>query len=126
MGYWGHRYYSPRLGRWMTRDPVAEEGGRNLYVHAGNGPVNVVDALGLFASILPRKQPNWHTRMTNDAYAKTTRKFSSSSYIKDIVAANTGVDVSSTFGTVEHALAKGWVSLVTSQMDTIKSRECSA
>src|SRR5690606_6168902 len=27
LGYWGYRYYSPRFGRWMSRDPLEEEGG---------------------------------------------------------------------------------------------------
>lgn len=25
--YYGHRYYSPRLGRWLSRDPIEEAGG---------------------------------------------------------------------------------------------------
>ena len=27
LGYWGYRYYSPRLGRWLNRDPIGEKGG---------------------------------------------------------------------------------------------------
>jgi RHS repeat-associated protein len=27
---YGYRYYIPRLGRWPTKDPLAEEGGFNL------------------------------------------------------------------------------------------------
>jgi RHS repeat-associated protein len=23
-GYWGYRWYSPRLGRWLSRDPIGE------------------------------------------------------------------------------------------------------
>lgn len=26
LGYWGYRYYNPALGRWISRDPVAELG----------------------------------------------------------------------------------------------------
>jgi RHS repeat-associated protein len=26
-GYWGYRYYSARLGRWLGRDPIGERGG---------------------------------------------------------------------------------------------------
>ena len=30
LGYWGFRFYSPELGRWLSRDPIGEEGGLNL------------------------------------------------------------------------------------------------
>jgi hypothetical protein len=40
-------YYDPRLGRWLTRDPIREEGGINLYAYCGNDPVNRHDPLGL-------------------------------------------------------------------------------
>ncbi|MES2736646.1 MAG: RHS repeat-associated core domain-containing protein [Verrucomicrobiota bacterium] len=45
--YYGYRYYSPEMGRWVSRDPIEEEGGINLYGVVGNDPVNRVDALGL-------------------------------------------------------------------------------
>ncbi len=31
--YYGLRYYSPDLGRWINRDPIEEEGGTNLYTY---------------------------------------------------------------------------------------------
>jgi RHS repeat-associated protein len=45
--YFGYRYYSPRFGRWITPDPIAEMGGDNIYAFALNSPNNVVDLLGL-------------------------------------------------------------------------------
>jgi RHS repeat-associated protein len=45
--YFGHRYYSPDLGRWLCRDPLGEKGGANLYAYCQNDPVNAVDPLGL-------------------------------------------------------------------------------
>ena len=45
--YFGFRYYAPSLGRFLTRDPIAEHGGPNLYLMAGNDPVNSLDILGL-------------------------------------------------------------------------------
>ncbi len=44
--YYGYRYYSPELGRWLNRDPIEEEGGLNLYGFVGNDPVNAYDLLG--------------------------------------------------------------------------------
>ena len=45
--YFGYRYLSPKQGRWVNRDPLAEDGGVNLYASCGNGPVNCVDSFGL-------------------------------------------------------------------------------
>jgi RHS repeat-associated protein len=43
-----YRAYDPQLGRWLSRDPIGEEGGINLYGYVGNDPLNYVDPLGLF------------------------------------------------------------------------------
>ena len=45
--YYGYRYYDPRQGRFINRDPIGEAGGINLYGMVGNNPVNWVDYLGL-------------------------------------------------------------------------------
>jgi len=37
--YYNYRYYSPELGRWLSRDPIGENGGFNLYAMVGNGKV---------------------------------------------------------------------------------------
>ncbi|MBK9119046.1 MAG: RHS repeat-associated core domain-containing protein [Phycisphaerales bacterium] len=47
LGYWGYRYYSPSLGRWMSRDPIEEEGGYGLYLYTHNAMPSKVDPLGL-------------------------------------------------------------------------------
>jgi RHS repeat-associated protein len=45
--YYGFRYYNPSTGRWLSRDPIGEEGGLNLYGMVGNNPINHWDYLGL-------------------------------------------------------------------------------
>ncbi len=40
-------YFDPRVGRWASRDPIAEKGGMNLYGFVGNSPQRDVDPLGL-------------------------------------------------------------------------------
>ena len=42
-----HRIYDPGLGRWLTRDPIGERGGLNLYGFVWNDPLNLSDRLGL-------------------------------------------------------------------------------
>ncbi len=45
--YYGYRYYDSTDGRWLSRDPIEEEGGLNLYGFVGNDPVNRWDYLGM-------------------------------------------------------------------------------
>jgi RHS repeat-associated protein len=46
---YGYRFYSLEIGRWLSRDPIAEDGGLNLYAFVGNAPVNMIDLFGLDA-----------------------------------------------------------------------------
>jgi uncharacterized protein RhaS with RHS repeats len=41
-----HCFYNPSTGRWISRDPIAEKGGRNLYCFAYNCPISKHDPLG--------------------------------------------------------------------------------
>jgi RHS repeat-associated protein len=41
------RAYYSGTGRWLSRDPIGEEGGKNLYGFVANNPINAVDQLGL-------------------------------------------------------------------------------
>jgi RHS repeat-associated protein len=50
--YYGYRYYSPNLMRWMCRDPIGEQGGANVFAFLANGPVDQVDAAGLIAYVV--------------------------------------------------------------------------
>jgi RHS repeat-associated protein len=45
--YYGYRYYTPTTGTWLSRDPVAEKGGINLYGLLRNDAQRRVDVLGL-------------------------------------------------------------------------------
>lgn len=48
--YYNYRYYNPADGRWITRDPIAEEGGWNLYRYILNNPTFLKDYIGLLSS----------------------------------------------------------------------------
>ncbi len=41
------RAYDPNLARWITRDPLGEDGGPNLYGFVANDPLNNIDLFGL-------------------------------------------------------------------------------
>lgn len=41
------RFYSPSLGAWVTRDPMGEDGGSNLYRFVDNNPLSKTDSFGL-------------------------------------------------------------------------------
>ena len=45
--YYGYRYYSPSLGRWISRDPIGENGGNNLFSMCNNRPTALADFMGL-------------------------------------------------------------------------------
>ncbi|MBU2756119.1 RHS repeat protein, partial [Acidithiobacillus sp. BN09-2] len=41
------RAYDPSAGRWISRDPIGEDGGVNLYAYSKSVPINNNDSLGL-------------------------------------------------------------------------------
>ena len=45
--YYNYRYYNPRDGGWINRDPIAEQGGWNLYAFLGNSTQDKFDTFGL-------------------------------------------------------------------------------
>lgn len=46
MNYYGFRFYDANNGRWINRDPIAEEGGLNVYSMVGNDAIDRYDVLG--------------------------------------------------------------------------------
>ena len=44
--YYGYRYYKASTGRWLSRDPILERGGNNLYAMSRNAPISLVDPRG--------------------------------------------------------------------------------
>ena len=42
-----YRYYDPILGRWLSRDPIEESGGVNVYGFVANDPLDYTDPAGL-------------------------------------------------------------------------------
>ena len=50
-----YRVYSPCTGRWLSRDPIEERGGRNLYGFVGNKPISEFDLNGQWYPGFPGK-----------------------------------------------------------------------
>lgn len=77
IGYTGHYYHAPtglwlthfraydaEMGRWLSRDPIGENGGMNLYGYVANNPVNSVDLLGLVdVNAFAKKEPLYERAM---------------------------------------------------------------
>jgi RHS repeat-associated protein len=50
--YYGYRYHSSQLGRWLSRDPMNEKGGLNIYASCSNNSVNLVDPMGEMSTVV--------------------------------------------------------------------------
>ncbi len=78
LGAWIYRYYSPSLGRWISRDPIGERGGLNLYTYAENCPLTQVDPGGLSAqvsiSVVNDQQHRGHINTTITADVRAPSK----------------------------------------------------
>ena len=48
LAYAAVAFYNPQMGRWMTRDPIEEKGGENLYAFCANNPVSRIDPNGMY------------------------------------------------------------------------------
>lgn len=73
----GRRYYNPNTGRWLSKDPIEEQGGANLYGFVGNDPVSRFDLLGLWGS-------GDHEAMTRGALADASLPAAMQAYQKQI------------------------------------------
>ena len=63
--YYGYRHYAPRLGRWLSRDPLGENGGHNIYSFLKNATPSVFDLLGLSECSMPKERTETPTNSNN-------------------------------------------------------------
>ena len=57
MYYYGRRFCLLALCRWLTRDPIEEQGGVNLYAFCANSAICRIDPLGAFSFNLMWRMP---------------------------------------------------------------------
>ena len=131
--YVRNRYYSPTLGRWLTRDPIGYRGGINLCMYAGSNPAIATDGWGAKAAIQVTGNPSTDTRayihalkdygvdaaqefLTEAArrYAEAGTSNRLSASLAEAVAANGG-----TAGRIGRALAAAADSVMKSGMDAL-------
>lgn len=51
--YYGYRFYAPQWQRWISRDPIGEVAGYNLYAFVAGNPLSRFDVLGLLFTWVP-------------------------------------------------------------------------
>ncbi len=56
--YYNYRYYNPKDGKWLNRDPIQEKGGFNIYEFVGNNSISNNDSLGLKKKCCSKKEIN--------------------------------------------------------------------
>ena len=74
----GHRFFDPKLGRFISRDPIGHSGGLNLYALGANNPVTFTDHTGLkpvLGPIAREKLGEDFVRAWNDAVARARRRW---------------------------------------------------
>ncbi len=113
--YYGYRYYLPRLGRWISRDPIEEEGGLNLYGFVGNEPTDAIDLWGMFS---PLVHPGI-TRTGCTAYRPRLLLI-----IENIAQYNQATDGAHFFHPKYHAQDLGFVSVIQANMRRIRDYDC--
>ena len=64
--YVRNRYYSPVLGRWISRDPIGVAGGINLYGYVDSSPVGTMDLSGFWTIRRNGKPTATATSQTGD------------------------------------------------------------
>ena len=93
--YVRNRYYSPALGRWLTRDPIGVSGGINLYGYVGGLAPVVVDATGLIGVAKGNGKDAkliYKSKVGTVRYFKHNWSFSNSLYIRaGVTRANDGI-----------------------------------
>ena len=55
--YYGYRFYAPTWQRWISRDPIGENGGFNLYGFVLSNSISYVDTDGRFVKHVSRTFP---------------------------------------------------------------------
>jgi len=72
--YYGFRYYYPELRMWLTRDPIEESGGMNLYGFVDNDPINLIDPKGMKSYNLMDSHCAMYPKLCAEMYQQKQRR----------------------------------------------------
>jgi RHS repeat-associated protein len=112
------RAFSPGLGRWISRDPIEEKGGINLFAFVKNGPASRCDSLGLRGpnEVLyvwsEKKQKQWFTTFKKDfgpAIDKAARAHCVPKLLLSVIVLNEQADWKWPDGTVFDGIGGGGI-----------------
>ena len=79
-----HRYYDPKIGRYITSDPIGLRGGPNTYAYVRNNPLRYYDVAGLYVGA-------WHDSFTRTGAALAgLGPQQAADLARDVVGADTG------------------------------------
>jgi RHS repeat-associated protein len=88
--YFGYRYYNSEMGRWVTRDPLEEMGGLNLYGFLCGDILDGVDYLGFGGYKLGEQRPpypdEWWITYSNTNYNSETHTAALTAWVLSIIA----------------------------------------
>ena len=110
------RIYDPNTAKWLSIDPIREDGGWNLYAYCGNDPVNATDESGLAiyplsytGPLLPSDQRGFTKEQYNQitALIKFERLHGADKETARII---TALRYSNTFGSIYWKTGKGGLS----------------
>jgi RHS repeat-associated protein len=99
-----YRAYDSDTGRWISRDPLEEGGGINLYAYVANNPLNAVDPLGLYSSLLGLGEIG----LLDVAFMFGGTTWTGLSFLWDFGHAETTCDVQQAFFNLGLGIAVGW------------------
>lgn len=67
LDYFGYRYYSSEMGRWISKDPI-ELNSKNLYTFSKNNPMNFIDLYGLCAMQIDNNKNAYQNELKDSQY----------------------------------------------------------
>ena len=106
LSYYGYRYYSAALERWMTRDPLGELGWVNLYQFVGGNSLSYIDPDGEML-VLAIPLVGGIIGGLSDVISRGPCESASHAFIRGFVSGAIGTGVGMVFG---NALVAGAVS----------------
>jgi len=73
--YYGVRYYSPYLNRWVSCDPGGSIEGKNVYIFASNNPVSFHDPIGLNEEPTNESNPQQEPKLIKQQFSNPKIEF---------------------------------------------------